>query len=127
MRVIQVDNILILSPYHTWYRGTSRSSRTDHQTQLHPCDYLGHIVNENERDLLLLPPRLGCLGIRILTEALPIEFTNSMNLNKSLQNEIKRTQTDSTQMTIQQVKNERRTKQKDKLSIIQVKMTKTVE
>ena len=56
----------------------------------------GHIVTDDERTLLSLPPRLGGLGIKILTEAAPIEFTNSMNLTIRLQNEIKRTQTEAT-------------------------------
>ena len=37
----------------------------------------GHIVNDEERVLLSLPPRLGGLGIKNPIESAPIEFENS--------------------------------------------------
>ena len=83
----------------------------------------GLIVNDDEKTLLPLPPRLGGLGIKILTETAPIKFTNSMNLTKKLQNEIKRTQTEAAQKTIQQVKGDRRTNYNIQLSTIKEKMT----
>ena len=47
----------------------------------------GHQVNEEERKLLSLPPRLG-MRIKVFTELALVEFDNSKKFTKKLQNDI---------------------------------------
>ena len=48
----------------------------------------GHIINDEERALLTLPPRLSGLGIRNITQEASIEFENSKVLTTDLRNKI---------------------------------------
>ena len=71
----------------------------------------GHIVNEKERNLLALPPRFGGMGINIFAESSPIEYENSVNMTKTLVNQIlsRRNEEDAgkTKYTIKAERNER--------------------
>ena len=48
----------------------------------------GHLVNENERMLMSLPPKFGGLGIRIITEIAQQEYRNSKKMTNKLRNKI---------------------------------------
>ena len=48
----------------------------------------GHIINDNERVMLSLPPRLGGLGLKILEDEAEINFRDSMSVTINLQNQI---------------------------------------
>jgi len=56
--------------------------------QLIPAITGGKIINDLERDLLSLPPRLGGLGLKNVCEFAPIEHENSRQFTKHLQNQI---------------------------------------
>ena len=43
-----------------------------------------HIVNDQERELISLPPKLGDLGIKILSEIAEQEFENLSSMAVSL-------------------------------------------
>ena len=58
------------------------------RTSFIPAITGGQNVNDEERRLLSLPPRLGGFGIEIFTEAAPIEFENSNNFTKRLKKDI---------------------------------------
>ena len=75
------------------------------------------------KELYSLYQDLADLGLKILTETAPIEFTNSMNLAIKLQNEIKRTRTEAAEKTIGQIKGDRRTNYNMQLTTIKEKMT----
>ena len=44
----------------------------------------GHITNNLERKLLLLPVKLGCMGIVIFADTAKTEYQNSRNFTESL-------------------------------------------
>ena len=46
----------------------------------------GHIVNDKERALLSLPPRLGGLGLKNFVETAPFEYDNSVHITLHLKN-----------------------------------------
>ncbi|XP_066921132.1 uncharacterized protein [Clytia hemisphaerica] len=48
----------------------------------------GHIINDKERIMLSLPPRLGGLGLKIFEEEAESNFQDSMNATTTLQNQI---------------------------------------
>ena len=56
--------------------------------QLLPALLGGHIVNDDERMMLSLPPRFGGLGITIVHEIAEFEYNNSKKMTKSLTNKI---------------------------------------
>ena len=55
------------------------------RTQFIPAITGGHHVDDEERSLLSLPPRLGGLGIKNPIESAPAEFENSNDITKELQ------------------------------------------
>ena len=73
----------------------------------------GHIVNDLERQLLALPPRLGGLGLKIFHEIAPEEYRNSENVTITLQNQILGAVDNQTGKTRAQVKNNRQRRQKE--------------
>ena len=46
----------------------------------------GHLVNDMERDLIALPPRLGGLGIKIIKDVARQEYENSRKMTTHLKN-----------------------------------------
>ena len=48
----------------------------------------GKTINNDERELLSLPPRHGGLGLKNVCNTAPIEFENSRSLTITLQNDI---------------------------------------
>ena len=48
----------------------------------------GHIINDKERIMLSLPPRLGGLGLKIFEEEAESNYQDSMNVTANLQNQI---------------------------------------
>ena len=75
----------------------------------------GHIVNDEERSLLALPPRLGGLGIRNVTETAAVEYDNSRQLTTKLREEILDSWSEQAGKTREQIKNERRRESREKL------------
>ena len=54
--------------------------------RLIPAIIGGHIVNDNERDLIALPPRYGGLGIKIIKDVAKQEYENSKMMTLHLKN-----------------------------------------
>ena len=82
----------------------------------------GHNVNDKERRLLSLPPRLGGLGIKIFTEVTPIEFENSNHFTKRLQEDITKIATNGEGKTRQQIKREMRQRNNVVLEDLRINM-----
>ena len=82
----------------------------------------GHVVNDNERTLLSLPPRLGGLGIPIFTESAPVEYDNSCNMTLDLKNLILDASEEGGK-TKYQLQSERRQRQNARLDILREEMT----
>lgn len=82
----------------------------------------GHVVNDNERTLLSLPPRLGGLGIPIFTESAPVEYDNSCNMTLDLKNLILDASEEGGK-TKCQLQSERRQRQNTRLDILREEMT----
>ena len=86
------------------------------RTQFIPAITGGHHVDDEERSLLSLPPRLGGLGIKNPIESAPVEFENSNKITKELQAKITKRPTEINMPTArQQIKNERRRQNKAKV------------
>ena len=83
----------------------------------------GHIVNDEERELLALPSRLGGMGIKVLTETAAVEFKNSNDLTQKLQSDITKIEPADEERTRQQIKNERRQKNDEKLEQLRSNMS----
>ncbi|XP_057308551.1 uncharacterized protein LOC130646905 [Hydractinia symbiolongicarpus] len=84
----------------------------------------GHIVNDDERTLLSLPPRLGGLGIINPIERAPTELRNSESITASLKNVILRENVvDEEIVSLKAVKNNRRQQNLEKLKNLQLRMT----
>ena len=78
----------------------------------------GHVINDFERQLLSLPPRLGGLGIKIFSQATNKEYENSKSVTVELQEQITGTNIDQEKKTCRQVKHERQQNQKAKLDSV---------
>jgi len=48
----------------------------------------GHVVNDKERFLLALPPRLGGLGLKNFVDTAPYEYDNSRGFTVNLKNQL---------------------------------------
>lgn len=77
--------------------------------QLLPAITGGHIVNDVERELMSLPPRLGGLGIKILENVSDIEYENSRKMTTELVNILLRQNENANEIskTKSQIKSER--------------------
>ena len=82
----------------------------------------GHIVNDKERLLLSLPPRLGGLCLKIVTETAIEEYENSCQVTLQLKNQILDTQGGEGK-TKSTIRCERRQRQQTKLDTIREGMT----
>ncbi|XP_066919036.1 uncharacterized protein [Clytia hemisphaerica] len=93
--------------------------------QLIPAITGGKIVNDLERDLLSLPPRLGGLGLKNVCEIAPIEHENSRQFTKHLQNQILNLQppNDNETKTKAAIKTEKTRRNQDKQDRIRAEMT----
>ena len=74
--------------------------------RLIPAIIGGHIINDDERRMLSLPPRLGGLGLKILEEEAEINFRDSMGITSGLQNQILGSNNDSHPKTRNQLRKE---------------------
>lgn len=83
----------------------------------------GHIVNDDERILLSLPPRLGGLGIKIVTQEAPIEYANSRDMTTDLRTRLNDKNQTGGGKTITQIKNERRFRSNEKLKQVMERMS----
>ena len=85
----------------------------------------GKTINDNERELLALPPRLGGLGLRNVCLTAPIEHDNSKALTRSLQNEILGMSEEDVEVAKSpaMIKNERRQRSKDTLDEVRARMS----
>ena len=61
----------------------------------------GHVINDLERQLLSLPPRLGGLGIKIFSQVTNKEYENSKRVTVELQEQITGTNIDQEKKTCQ--------------------------
>eukprot|EP00111_Clytia_hemisphaerica_P005299 TCONS_00015316-protein len=93
--------------------------------QLIPAITGGEIVNDLERDLLSLPPKLGGLGLKNVCEIAPIEHENSRQFTKHLQNQILNLQppNDNETKTKAAIKTEKTRRNQDKHDRIRAEMT----
>lgn len=82
----------------------------------------GHVVNDEERMLMSLPPRLGGLGLKNICEYAPVELENSKQLTYLLQKEIVGKIDDDSGKTIAVIKSERRQQNKEKLELLRANM-----
>ena len=82
----------------------------------------GHLVNDAERILLSLPPRLGGLGIQIFTETARIEYDNSCHMTLNLKNLILDMNEEGGK-TKHQLQSERRQRHREKLESIRADMS----
>ena len=78
----------------------------------------GYIVNDEERQLLALPARLGGLGLKIFQDDAVQEYQNSMKVTEDLQKQILDTEDNVIGKTKYQIKAERQQRQKDKLQTL---------
>ena len=83
----------------------------------------GHVVNELERQLLALPPRLGGLGLKIFSQNAVEEYQNSTSVTVELQEQILGTIIDEERKKRSQVKSERQRSQQTKLDILLSEMS----
>ena len=86
----------------------------------------GKTINNDERDLLSLPPRHAGLGLKNVCNTAPIEFENSRSMTTALQNDILGIFTEEENeatKTTWQIKGERRQRNKEKLEMIRTRMT----
>ena len=83
--------------------------------RLIPAIIGGHIINDDERRMLSLPPRLGGLGLKVLEEEAEIYFRDSMGITSSLQNQILGSNDDSQPKTRNQLRKERDQREQEKL------------
>ena len=83
----------------------------------------GHIINDHERQLLALPPRLGGLGIKIFSQVANKEYENSKSVTVDLQVQITGTNINQQKKTRNQVQHERLQYQKDKLHSVLAEMS----
>ena len=96
------------------------------QTKLIPAITGGHICSEEERKLLSLPCLYGGLGIPILKEIAPVEYHNSLQMTKSLTNQIvgKELVDDDSQSTVKsKIRKAREESHKIKLDHLRKNMT----
>ena len=89
----------------------------------------GHLVNENERMLMSLPPKFGGLGIRIITEIAQQEYRNSKKMTNKVRNKILgevfgEEVNEETKIKCQ-IRSDRMQTYKDQLEEIRSKMTET--
>ena len=75
----------------------------------------GHVINDFERSLLSLPPRLGGLGLKILEEEADTSFQDSMDVTKNLQNQILGNQQEEDPKTRYQIRKDREERDQAKL------------
>ena len=83
----------------------------------------GHVVNELERQLLALPPRLGGLGLKIFSQNAVEEYQNSTSVTVELQEQILGTIIEEERKKKSQVKSERQRSQQTKLDILLSEMS----
>ena len=83
----------------------------------------GHIINDKERQLLSLPPRLGGLGINIFSQIADSEYNNSKSVTVDLQEQITGMQINQEKKTRSQIKHVRQMNQKDKFDSILAEMS----
>ncbi|XP_057290771.1 uncharacterized protein LOC130613444 [Hydractinia symbiolongicarpus] len=83
----------------------------------------GHIVNDNERKLLALPPRLGGLGIDVFCKNATIEYENSRNMTASLISQILMVNNEEGDKSKQQIQSERRRRYQQDLEALRAEMT----
>ena len=84
----------------------------------------GHLVNDMERDLIALPPRLGGLGIKIIKDVARQEYENSRKMTTHLKNLILKIKDDNhdDSKTKSEIKNQRNELYKANLEKIRSKM-----
>ena len=82
----------------------------------------GHIVNDKERALLSLPPRLGGLGLKNFVETAPFEYDNSVHITLHLKN-LLLDKNEEGGKTKYQVQFERKQRQQTRLDSLRAEMT----
>ena len=91
--------------------------------RLLPAILGGHLVNDDERQLLSLPPRLGGLGIKIVHETCKFEYSNSLKITQKLCDVIVQKTEDREQFTKQKIKAERSKRYQQQLDEIRLRMS----
>ena len=82
----------------------------------------GHVVNDKERSLLSLPPRLGGLGLKNFVETAPFEYENSRGFTLNLKN-LLLDKNEEDGKTKHQIQAERKQRQQARLTNLQADMT----
>ena len=81
----------------------------------------GHIINDQERVILSLPPRLGGMGLKVFAKAASTEHQNSTLITAKLQDQIlgvDGNNDDNTARTKYQLRNERRNHQQAEFEVM---------
>ena len=90
--------------------------------RLMPAILGGHLVNDDERALLSLPPRLGGLGIKNVQESAPTDYLNSVEVTKPLCQKILGAEMNGVAKTKSEIKQRKNEIYKEKLELLRGKM-----
>ena len=82
----------------------------------------GHMISDNERILLSLPPKYGGMGIKLIHEEADIDYQNSRTITASLCDLTAGKQSTDSKASKQQIKNDRAQRHKAKLELARSEM-----
>ena len=82
----------------------------------------GKTINDNERNLLSLPPQMGGLGLKNICEIAPIEHENFKQFTVKLQNQILGITEEEEGKSISTIKNEKNQRNKEKLEQVRTSL-----